>query len=348
MEGEHAFALNYNLVLRIPEFVDHPPHRRAIMYWLINAESPGVIGPMDRGGLWSFGTLLPKDVKELGDDEIQRLVDLAVGRPVKMEILTRDIWAAHRLIADRYRNGRMLLAGDACHLHPPFGGYGMNLGIADGVDLGWKLAAVLKGWGGDKLLDSYEQERRPVHVRTIAEAVQNYSVLSAHLVKESLEDDTPEGERARRDVAAEIVRTKTQEFATLGVVLGSRYAGSPIIQDDGSTAPPEHHSDYVPSAHPGCLAPHAWLGQATSLYDRLGRDYTLLVLGEDTVEATNAFASAADRIGMPLTILRVPDPKIAALYGASMVLVRPDQHIAWRKKGTPTDIAGLLDIVRGA
>ena len=348
MEGDHAFALNYNLVLRIPGIADQPPHRRAIMYWLINPESPAVMSPMDRGGLWTFGTLLPKGVTEIPDDEVRRLVTLAMGRPLPFEIVTRDIWAAHRLIADQYRRGRMLIAGDACHLHPPFGGYGMNLGIADGVDLGWKLAAVLKGWGGDKLLDSYALERRPVHVRTIAEAVRNYSVLSRHLIKPSLEDDTPEGGRARADIAAEIVRTKTREFATLGVVLGSRYDDSPIIVADASAAPAEHHSDYVPSAHPGCLAPHAWLGPTTSLYDRFGRDYTLLALDADAGGITDAFTAAAARIGMPLTVLRVADARVATLYDAPMALIRPDQHVAWRGTCAASDVAGLLDVVRGA
>ena len=130
----------------------------------------------------------------------------------------------------------MFLAGDACHLHPPFGGYGMNLGIADGVDLGWKLAAALHGWGGDGLLDSYEDERRPVHLRTIDEAVENYRTLSDQLLKDDLDADGAAGERARAAVAKEIVATKTREFDTLGVVLGARYDGSSIIVDDGSRA----------------------------------------------------------------------------------------------------------------
>ena len=153
MTGEHAFALNYNLILRIPELDQTPPARRAIMYWLINPNSPGVLGPLDGKGEWAFITRLAPGVTEISDDEVIRRVHAAIGRPMAVEIVARDYWAAHRLIADRYRERRMFLAGDACHLHPPFGGYGMNLGIADGVDLGWKLAAVLHGWGGDGLLD---------------------------------------------------------------------------------------------------------------------------------------------------------------------------------------------------
>jgi 2-polyprenyl-6-methoxyphenol hydroxylase-like FAD-dependent oxidoreductase len=248
MQGEHAFALNHSVILRIPELSRTPPERRAIMYWIINPAAPAVMGPMDGEGRWYFGVTLPPAVNDLDDETIHRRVCDAVGRNVDIEILTRDIWAAHRLIADRYRNGRIFLAGDACHLHPPFGGYGMNLGIADGVDLGWKLAATIEGWGGPALLDSYEIERRAVHQRTIEEAVANYRVLSAQLLKDNLDDDTEKGERARAEVGAEILRTKTREFMTLGVVLGSRYRESPIIVSDGSVPPEEHSATYEPSA----------------------------------------------------------------------------------------------------
>ena len=347
MEGQHAFAYNFNLIVRIPELVQTPPEPRAIMYWLINKLSPAVMSPLDRDGVWSFGLQLPPGVKDLPDDELRRLVCDAVGRPVEMEFITRDIWAAHRLIADRYRERRMILAGDACHLHPPFGGYGMNLGIADGVDLGWKLAAVLHGWGGDGLLDSYEAERRPVHQRTIAEAVENYRVLSADLLRDSLDHATPEGGAVRRAVGEDIVHTKMREFKTLGVVLGSRYEASPLVVDDGSTPPPEHYSDYQPSAHPGCLAPHAWLDEHTSLYDRFGPGYTLLVAAGGAERAADAICRSAHAAGVPLTVLDVRDAGLAGLYGASLALIRPDGYVAWRGERL-ADSAGLIDRVRGA
>ena len=328
MQGEHAYALNHSVILRIPELQRTPPDRRAIMYWIINPAAPAVMGPMDGEGRWYFMVTLPPDVKDLDDATIRRRVCEAVGRNVDIEILTRDIWAAHRLIADRYRNGRVFLAGDACHLHPPFGGYGMNLGIADAVDLGWKLAATIQGWGGPALLDSYEIERRAVHQRTIEEAVANYRVLSAQLIKDSLDDDSEEGERARADVGAEILETKTREFMTLGVVLGSRYRESPIIVEDGSAPPQEHSAIYEPSAHPGCLAPHAWLADGSSLYDHFGLGYTLLIL--DKTAAPNALAQAAERAGVPLTIVALSEPGLRALYGASLALIRPDQYVAWR------------------
>ena len=345
MEGEHAYGINYSLIMRVPELVRAPPARRAIMYWLINKETPAVMGPMDGEGRWYFGMTLPPGVNEPDDDTMRRRICEAVGREIDIEILSRDVWAAHRLIADHYRNRRMFLAGDACHLHPPFGGYGMNLGIADGVDLGWKLAATLSGWGGPELLDSYEQERRAVHQRTIAEAVENYRTLSAQLLKDNLDEDSAAGEEARRAVGKEIERTKTREFKTLGVVLGSRYRESPIIVDDGSPPPAEHHANFEPSAFPGCLAPHAWLPDGSSLYDHFGRGYTLLVL-EDAAPA-DALVAAAKRAGVPLTVLNFRDPHLRKLYGAPLALIRPDQYVAWRG-ARAADPDRIIAVVRGA
>ena len=345
MTGEHAFALNYNLILRIPDLDRAPPARRAIMYWLINRESPGVLSPLDCNGEWAFITRLAPGVTAISDDEVIRRVHAAIGRPFAIEIVARDYWAAHRLIADRYRERRIFLAGDACHLHPPFGGYGMNLGIADGVDLGWKLAAALHGWGGDKLLSSYEDERRPVHLRTIAEAVENYRTLSDQLLKDDLDAEDAAGERARTAVATEIVATKTREFDTLGVVLGSRYDGSPVVVDDGSTLPAEHYANFEPSAHPGCLAPHAWLTDGSSLYDHFGLGFTLLLLDNTAAALAREIEAAAADARVPLKLLDLRGTGLEKLYAAPLALIRPDQFVAWR--GADADAGALIRTVSG-
>lgn len=345
MHGDHAFALNYNLIVRIPELEKSPPARRAIMYWVVNPEAPGVLCSLNGSDVWAFGVLLPPGVDGIADDEVVRRVCVAVGRPINVEIIARDIWAAHRLIADRYRDRRVFLAGDACHLHPPFGGYGMNLGMADSVDLGWKLAAVLGGWGGDTLLASYEQERRSVHRRTIAEAIENYRTLSDHLVKDALDADGPEGDRAREDVKNAILAAKTREFKTLGVVLGSRYDRSPIIVDDGTAAPPEHHTNFQPCARPGCLAPHAWLENGCSLYDQLGSGYSLLLLADAGTSTAGDITGAAKAAGVPLKVLDLRHTELAELYEAPLALIRPDQYVAWR--GSRADAAAVIDTIRG-
>ncbi len=290
MTGDHAFGHNYNLIVRIPGL---KPARRAIMYWLVNPESPGVLSPLDGVDVFAFGIQLPPGVREIPDADAIKRVQAALGRPMDVEILERDIWAAHQLIADRYRDGRVFLAGDACHLHPPFGGYGMNLGIADGVDLGWKLSAVLAGWGGETLLASYEQERRAVHQRTIAEAVENYKTLSGQLLKAGLDDETDEGARARAEAAEDITAKKIREFKTLGVVLGSRYDGSPIIVNDGSPPPVETRADFQPSAIPVASRPTPGLTDGSSLYDHFSQGFTLLVLDATAQEQAGSIRRAS-------------------------------------------------------
>ena len=346
MTGEYAMSHTYSVILRIPEFAASPPQPPAVMYWLVNPESPGVFNTIDGRETWGFGVGLPAGAGDIPDGEMIARVQAAFGRNVGMEILERDRWAAHRLIADHYCDGRVFLAGDACHLHPPYGGYGMNLGIADAVDLGWKLCAVLAGWGGEGLLASYEQERRAVHERTIAEAIENYRTLSEHLLKTGLDDATAEGERIRAEVSSEIRARKSREFNTLGVVLGSRYVNSPLVVADGSDPPAEHHSDFQPSAHPGCLAPHAWLSDGVSLYDRLGSGYTLLLLSDSARSVATEIALACEAAGVPLTTLDLARDDLARLYEAPLALIRPDQFVAWRGDGV--DAASLIDTVRGA
>jgi 2-polyprenyl-6-methoxyphenol hydroxylase-like FAD-dependent oxidoreductase len=345
MVGEHAYAYNYNVIVRVPELERDPPARRAIMYWLLNRRSPGVIAPLDSDGQWAFGMMLPPGVKDIDQVDVVSLVQAAIGRPLHVEIVTSDLWAAHRLIANKYRDRRIFLAGDACHLHPPFGGYGMNLGVGDAVDLGWKLGAVIEGWADDGILASYEAERRPVHLRTIAEAVENYKTLSNHLLKDDLDHDTAAGEAARNALAAEIVATKSREFKTLGVVLGSHYANSPITADENTPLPDEHTSDYQPCARPGCLAPHAWLADGSSLYDHFGQAYSLLLLSEQGASAADEITGVMKATGVPLKVLDLRHTDLAQLYEAPLALIRPDQYVAWR--GDAPDARTLVGTIRG-
>lgn len=289
MIGEGAFSRNFSIIFRAPDLADRQIHGPAIMYWMLNEEMPSVLGPMDEEGLWTFMvTKLPDNIDPAAIDAAD-LIRRGTGlRDLPMEIVGTDLWVAHRLVADRYSRGRVFLAGDACHLHPPFGGFGMNMGIGDAVDLGWKMAARLAGWGGDNLLTSYEIERRPVHERTIAEAVHNFAQTGSQIVRPDLEAPGVVGEATRSEVADLIEATKVREFKTLGIVLGMRYANSPIIVADGSTPPPEHFMLYVPSAHPGCLAPHLWLADGSSLYDYFGPGFALLVTEGDERGAENS------------------------------------------------------------
>ncbi len=330
MNGERDLGNFLNVIIKCPQLGQSKPEREAFIYWIVNPESPGALGQMDTGDLWAFMTVLRPGEEELTRPEIFNRLEAAVGRPVEAEIIAADYWTASRASAESYGGGRIFLAGDACHVHPPFGGYGMNMGISDAVDIGWKLAAVLQGWGGAGLLTSYEQERRPVHDVVMNEAVSNLAVQSQHLLHDKLEENSSEGEFVRQRMGENILKAKAAEFHTLGIVLGVNYSGSPLVAPDG-TKPPPLSTTYIPSAHPGCLAPHLWLADGSSLYDHFGLGFTLLVIGDDPDdEFISALQQAFADIKAPLRTIAPQDPRLHELYSAPLVLIRPDQHIAWR------------------
>ena len=347
MHGNSPPLRNYSIIFRAPGLAAQQVHGDAIMYWLVNADVPGLLGPMDQHGLWFFmATKLANDVDPATVDPVA-LIRRGTGlSDLAIEVVRTDPWVALSQIADRYSQGRVFLAGDACHLHPPFGGFGMNMGIGDAVDLGWKLAATLQGWGGPDLLASYQQERRPVHERVIEEATINYATVGNQLVRPGLEEDGADGAAVRAEVGAVIRNTKMREFNTLGVVLGYRYTDSPILVPDGTAAPPEHPINYVPSAVPGCLAPHLWLEDGTSLYDHFGAGYTMLVTN-GAADGVERFAGQAEARGMPLKVLMPHDERLLPRYEARFALIRPDQHVAWRGDALPEDAGPLLDRLTG-
>jgi hypothetical protein len=315
------------------------------MYWQLNTDVPSLIGPMDRGDLWYFmPTGVPSGVTYT-DHETLQLIHKSTGIDLPYKVLSSDVWVASRLLADRYAAGRVFLTGDACHLHPPFGGYGMNMGIADSVDLGWKISAVLRGWGGPALLESYEIERRPAHQYVMDEAEANHAMSPNSLAREGIEDATAYGAAIRDAAAAMIWLNKPAEFYSLGVVLGYRYSNSPIIAADPHESEWQPARDYIPCGAPGCLAPHRWLEDGTSIYDLFGRDFTLLVFDDAAAGEAGAAHREAERSGTPLKIVSLFDASLARLYGAPLVLIRPDQHVAWRGHAWPED--GVLSFVSG-
>jgi FAD binding domain len=245
-------------------------------------------------------------------------------------VRSTDPWTARMQIVDGMRRGRVFLAGDAAHLNPPFGGHGLNTGLGDAVDLGWKLAATLDGWGGPALLDSYELERRPIQERVIREATANMAVTSPELLADNLDADDAAGERARRAAGERIQHAKRPEFHSLELVLGIRIEDSSVIARE-------------PDA--GALLPHAWLGPGRSLYDELGAGFTLLVRRPGT--GTGTIEKAARTRGVPLRVLDVPDQE-PGHRGPALALVRPDQYVAWAGDREPGDSLALIDRVRGS
>jgi 2-polyprenyl-6-methoxyphenol hydroxylase-like FAD-dependent oxidoreductase len=326
MVGRSALSHHYNIIFRAPGLAQAHKHGPAAIYWQIGKDGFSSIGPMDSDDRWFFGPGGRRD--PLSKEEAADLIRERTGIDLPYEVLSADTWVANELMADRYADRRIILAGDACHLHPPAGGYGMNMGVGDGVDLGWKIAATLQGWGGPQLIASYEAERRKVHQIVIEEAMANYAIYVAP-PPASIEDDTPEGAAVRAKLGAGIQASKSREFATLGTVLGLCYE-SGLIADEAEP-PPSHDSlVYTPTARPGCLAPHAWLHDGRSLYDAFGPGFTL-VAGPDAGEADiDAACADAARLGAPLAVVRPTDIDVRELYDANLALIRPDQHVAWR------------------
>jgi hypothetical protein len=253
-------------------------------------------------------------------------------------------------VAERFADRRILLAGEAVHLFTPTGGFGMNTGVDDVANLSWKLAATLQGWGGKSLLDSYESERKPIAVRNTRAARAIAKQVGVLDIPASMEEDSPIGAEQRQEVGAQVSTYLGTQFAPIGVELGARYDGSSIIASD-QAAPTDSIVQYIPSGQPGGRAPHSWLGAGRgigdSLYDRLGNGFTLLRLGPKPADSAG-LAEAAKKSGLPLDILDVADAATRELYGADLVLIRPDQHIAWRGTESPSDASAIVARVIGA
>ncbi|RQW88474.1 FAD-dependent monooxygenase [Micromonospora globispora] len=342
MTGRGHEAQFVQAIFRAPGLSAAHSLGRAVQYWIVNERVSGMMGTLDTEDTWWAG--FPGAPGDGSEERFRDAVAGLIGTDFPVTILATDTWSPRMLVADHYRAGRCFLLGDAAHLNPPWGGFGANLGIGDAADLGWKLAAAVSGWAGPDLLDCYEAERRPMAHRAIAEAVRNMQVLSGDLVQPGLEDDGPAGDRTRATAAAKIRRSKTAEMYTLGFVLGARYCDSPLVRYDDGPAPGSTTSHYQPSTAPGGRLPHLWLGPGRSLFDELGRGFTLVELGST---AGPEWETAAQERGLPLARLHLHRPDLAEIMGADFLLVRPDHHVAWRGSGHDLDVAELLDQVRG-
>jgi hypothetical protein len=238
-------------------------------------------------------------------------------------VLATYPWTARMLIANRFADRRIFLVGESAHVNPPWGGHGFNTSVGDAVNIAWKIAAVTRGWAAEELLASYEPERRAVIEQTVASAAANMRAGA---------DMLP------RDPAA-IQRAKRAEFFSLGLVLGYSYAGSPVIQPSGPAGSGGDATSYTPDTRPGSRLPHHWLPDGSSLYDRLGRGFSLVGPGVDGTGAARhrsvaALVRRARRRGIPLRLTPTPS---AYPWPGEFLLVRPDQHIAWRA-ADPADL----------
>jgi hypothetical protein len=272
---------------------------------------------------------------------------LGVGADFSYEILRKEDWIGRRLVADKFREGRVFICGDAAHLWVPMAGYGMNAGIADAANLAWLLAAHLSGWAPAGILDAHEAERLPITEQVSVFAMNHALSLSRQRseVPDNIDADDEAGEQARIALGKSAYDLNVQQYCCGGLNFGYYYDKSPIIAYDEGTPPTYGMADFTPSTVPGCRLPHIWLNDGRSLYDALGPDYTLLRF--DTAVDVSDLMSEAARARVPIKLLDVTSSESAGVYDRSLVLARPDQHVAWRGNRPPQDPRELVDLISG-
>ncbi|MBC7203996.1 MAG: FAD-dependent monooxygenase, partial [Pusillimonas sp.] len=269
---------------------------------------------------------------DITQEDALRMFQMGVGAPVKAEILSHGGWTAgHSLVANHMQKGRVFIGGDAAHLFTPTGGLGYNTAVEDAVNIGWKLAAVLKGQASDALLATYELERRPLAVRNTTYAKTFADSLGLYVPAPEIEEDSIAGDQARNEAGKYLEAHGRAEFNIPGITFGGRYDGSPAIVPDGSAPPPDTANEYTATACPGGRPPHCWLSEEKSLYDAFGFEWTLLCMNPDNVY-TGDFEDQAKHRGLDLTVISVPQAR--HLYEADYALIRPDQIVAWRGNET--------------
>ena len=322
--------------LKAPHFYEQNPNDRAWMYVIVNPELRAFIMSVDGVSEFAFHVQMADDAatEALTAEDAKRLFALAYGQAMDIEILSMATWlAGHALVADSFQKGRVFLGGDAVHLFTPTGGLGYNTAVEDAVNLGWKLSAVLKGQAQPTLLDSYEIERKPLAIRNTGYAKQFADSIGLFDADKALEDISPAGEQARSIASDYLNGHARREFNIPGVTFGGRYIHSPLIVEDGTQAPADAANTYIPSACPGGRPPHAWLPDGSSLFDHFNFEWTLLVLGEDKgplAQDALKFSEAALQCHLDFKVLRFDSQELLDLYEANLVLIRPDQIVAWR------------------
>jgi hypothetical protein len=322
------------ITFRSEDLYDKIPIGKGRHYYVADEASGAFIVQGSRKE-FTLNLSLPED-----GDFVQAIRDRA-GFDFDFTVRNATLWRLHLLLAERYRDRRVFLAGDAVHLVIPTGGLGMNTGVGDAIDLSWKLAGTIHGWGGPGLLDSYEPERRRVGARNVEAAGWAAAGMGMWraLVTPEITADTPEGAALREKVGAAAGQHHRRIYAMTGVELGYTYAGSALIAHEPDNADDWEITVYTPHTRPGVRIPHIWLKDGRAMQDALGRDYTLI----DLTGSLDTWPLLAEfrRLGVPLSVLSSDEPHVRDVYGCSLLLVRPDLHIFWSGEALPADLAAL-------
>lgn len=347
MNGVPTLEYNLNIFFRVKELWNYHDKGKGALHFFADAQGIWrTLVQIDGRDFWRLGVRGQWHYENPDKVDASAMITEMVGCEIPHEVVSSLPWVARDLVADNYVKGRVFLAGDAAHQNTPSGGFGLNTGMGDVNDLGWKLAALVQGWGGTTLADSYEAERRPVAARIVKQATDNFMRDRKRPSHPEIAMDTPAGAEARRQMGAAIAESQAKVYLTDGTALGQVYEGSPIVCDDGTPPPEASVSAYRPTTRPGARAPHAWLGDDRSTLDLFGRGFTLVKLGANGPDCSQ-FESAFASRGVPFSSVAFDDPEVCKLYERRLVLVRPDGHVAWRGDTSPVDPLAVVDRVRG-
>jgi 2-polyprenyl-6-methoxyphenol hydroxylase-like FAD-dependent oxidoreductase len=349
LEGTPVIQRVQSTYIRAPGLRAMLPGKPAWCYYSVNPRRCGTVFAIDGQDTWLVHNHLSPDEPDFDSVDRDRSIRaiLGVGDDFAYEVITKEDWIGRRLVADRFRSGKVFIAGDAAHLWVPYAGYGMNAGIADALNLSWLLAARLQGWADEAILDAYVAERQPITMQVSNFAMDHAQkmIKARRAVPANIEE--PGANDVRAQVGSEAYELNVQQFCCAGLNFGYYYEGSPIIAYDGETAPAYSMGGFTESTVPGCRAPHFWLPDGRSLYDAFGDGYTLLRFDPDV--DVKALVDGARSRGLPLAVLDVPaECRPSAAYQHKLLIARADQHVAWRGDHLPPDAGALLELLRGA
>lgn len=348
LQGQAVVQRVQSTFIRAPRLLELSPLKPAWATFSLNPRRSGNVYAIDGKSLWLVHNYLKPsetDFNSVDRDWALRAI-LGVGPDFDYEVIKKEDWIGRRLVADRFRDRRIFICGDAAHLWVPYAGYGMNAGVADAANLAWLLAARLNGWAPEEILNAHEAERLPI-TEQVSHFAMNHAIAMIKQrgeVPEEIEDDTPAGEAARKKLGQAAYDLNVQQYCCAGLNFGYFYDKSPIVAYDGEEPPAYSMGSFTPSTVPGCRVPHSWLADGRSIFDAMGPDFALLRTSPE-VDVSGIAAAAAKR-GVPLRVVDVPGAE--RVYDHKLILSRPDQHVAWRGNAAPQDPLALIDLIRGA
>lgn len=350
LEGDPVIQRVQSTYIRAPGLRALLPGKAAWCYYSVNTRRCGTVFAIDGEERWLVHNHLHPN--ELTFDAVDRdqsiRTILGVGHDFSYEVVSQEDWIGRRLVSNRFRDRRIFIAGDAAHLWVPYAGYGMNAGIADGLNLTWLLSARLQGWGSERMLDAYEAERQPI-TEQVSRFAMNHAqkmIKARGAVPQDIETPGLVGDAVRAEAGRAAYELNVQQFCCAGLNFGYYYDGSPLIAYDGESPPVYEMGSFTASTVPGCRVPHFWLNDGRSLYDAFGPGYTLLT--RDSSVDVSALVAAAKSVGMPLTVLDLSnEAALPGVYGHALIMVRSDQHVAWRGHALPNDCDALVRLLTG-